>query len=344
MKVLVATSDVPFVEGGHRVIARALVQALRESGHESEILTTPQNRFGRQFAAYTATRFTDVEFTGNGDHVERLISLRFPSYALKHPNHVCWLNHRMREYYDQWPAWSVNLSWKGRIKESIRRSFIHAADRRFLTKNLRKLFAQSANIQKGLKQWGNIDSQVLYPPPPQREYRTDSYDDFILSPSRLTPLKRVHLLVEALSKTPHAKAVIVGEGPERARIEAMAKQHSLEKRIRFAGQTDDATLIDLYARCRAVFYAPANEDFGLVTVEAFRSRKAVLTASDSGGPTELVRDARSGFVTAPDPTQIARRITQLLEDAPLAESMGKTAFEDTRHITWPDTVRMLLTL
>ena len=45
MRVLVVTSDVPFVEGGHRVIARALVRALHEAGHTAEIVTTPQNRF-----------------------------------------------------------------------------------------------------------------------------------------------------------------------------------------------------------------------------------------------------------------------------------------------------------
>ena len=69
MRVLVVTSDVPFVEGGHRVIARALVRALRDAGHESEILTTPQNRFGRQLSGYLATWLTDVEVSGDGQPV-----------------------------------------------------------------------------------------------------------------------------------------------------------------------------------------------------------------------------------------------------------------------------------
>ena len=51
MRVLVVTSDVPFVEGGHRVIARALVRALNEAGHTAEIVTPPQDRFGRQLSA-----------------------------------------------------------------------------------------------------------------------------------------------------------------------------------------------------------------------------------------------------------------------------------------------------
>ncbi len=117
MSVAVVTSTPLFVEGGHLVIARALVQALREEGHEAELVLTPQNRFGRQGAAYLATWFTDV---GLGDHnraVDQVISLRYPSYAVRHPNHVVWLNHTMREYYDQWDAFSAPLSWKGRIKE-----------------------------------------------------------------------------------------------------------------------------------------------------------------------------------------------------------------------------------
>lgn len=342
MKILVATSDVPFVEGGHRVIARALTQALREAGHESELLTTPQNRFGKQFAAYVATRFTDVEFTGNGEKVDRLISLRFPSYVLKHPNHVCWLNHRMREYYDLWPQWSGNLSWKGRIKESMRRRFIHAADRRYLTGNLRKLFAQSRNIREGLLRWGNIPSEVLYPPPPQRQYRTDSYGDFILSPSRLTPLKRVPLLLEALAKTEKIRAVLAGGGLEQSKIMDLIQRYSLESRVQVLGHLDENSLVDLYARCRAVYYAPANEDYGLVPIEAFRCRKPVLTATDSGGATELVEHGKNGFVIAPDPAEFSRHITMLFEDSSLAEKLGAVAFENTRHINWPDTITRLL--
>ena len=343
MKILVATSDVPFVEGGHRVIARALALAFREAGHESEILTTPQNRFGRQFSAYTATRFTDVEFTGAGERVDRLVSLRFPSYVLKHPNHVCWLNHRMREYYDLWQTWTPKLSWKGRLKEAVRRKLIHAADGHYLKAgHLRKLFAQSKNIQDGLRRWGGIPSEVLYPPPPQREYRTEGYGDFLLSPARLSPLKRTHLLIEALAKTSAGRAVLVGDGPERGRITELIRQRSLESRVELAGQVSEIQLADLYARCRAVFYAPVNEDYGLVPIEAFRSRKPLMTATDSGGATELVRHEHSGFVTPPDAAEFAASITLLFDQPSLAETMGSAAFEDSKHINWPDTVARLL--
>jgi glycosyltransferase involved in cell wall biosynthesis len=342
MKILVATSDVPFVEGGHRVIARALVQALRSAGHEAEVFTTPTNRFGRQFSAYLATRLTDVELTGNGEPVDRLISLRYPSYVLKHRNHVCWLNHRMREYYDLWDGWSSKLSWKGKIKEKTRRSLIHKADHHYLTKNLRKLFAQSKSIQKGLKKWGNICSEVLYPPPPDRKYYTEGYGDFILSPSRLTPLKRIPLLLEALAHAKIGRAVIIGDGPDRERITNLIKVLSLENRVEMRGHADEAEILKLYAECRAVFYAPYQEDFGLVTLEAFQSKKPVLTAVDSGGPAELVEYNVSGFLCEPEPKFFTAAIDKLFDDSELAERLGAGAYEFSKHITWPNTIEKLL--
>ncbi len=342
MKILVATSDVPFVEGGHRVIARALVNALRESGHEAEILTTPQNRFGRQFSAYLATRLIDVELTGTAEAVDRLISLRYPSYALKHPQHTCWLNHRMREYYDLWPQWTRQLSWKGKIKESVRRRLIHCADRHYLRKNVRRVLVQSKTVQKSLLQWGDIQSQVLYPPPPQRPYRTDGYGDFILSPSRLSPLKRIPLLIEGLAQTATGRAVVVGDGSEKEKIMALIRQHNLEKRIEMLGHVTEDQMVNLYAASRAVYYAPVNEDYGLVTLEAFRSRKPVITATDSGGPTELVQNGVNGYVIRPEPSELATRLELLFETTSVAETMGNAGYEFANDITWPKTVARLL--
>ena len=84
-RIAVVTSSPPFVEGGHLVLARALAQALREAGHQSEILITPQNRFGRQGAAYLATYLTDVGRGQDDQPIDQVISLRFPSYAVRHP-------------------------------------------------------------------------------------------------------------------------------------------------------------------------------------------------------------------------------------------------------------------
>lgn len=124
-RLLVVTSSPHFVEGGHLVVARELVRASREAGHEAELCLTPQNPFGRQAGAYLATWLTDVTRTADDERIDQVITLRYPSYAVRHPRHVCWLNHRMREYYDQWDRFRGLLSWRGRIKEGLRRRAVH---------------------------------------------------------------------------------------------------------------------------------------------------------------------------------------------------------------------------
>ena len=293
-RIAVVTSHPPLARGGHLVIAEALATALREAGHDAGVLLTPQNRFGRQAGAYLATWLTDVGLSHDGKPVDQVISLRFPSYAVRHPAHVCWLNHRMREYYDQWPVFSGQLSLRARVKERVRRSLMHAADRYLLTHNVTRLYAQSRTIQSRLERWGGIPSVVVYPPPPARAYRCDGYGDQILVVSRLTPLKRVELVIDALAEPEAAgvSCVIVGDGEAAPRLRQRAAEHGLAGRVTFLGAVGEAALVDQLARCRAVCFPTHQEDYGLVTVEAFASSKAVITCADSGGPAELVAGRR----------------------------------------------------
>ncbi len=325
-------------------IARCTVRALREAGHEADLLLTPQNRFGRQFRAYWATRLTDVGLDGLGRPIDRVISLRFPSYAVKHPVHICWLNHRMREYYDLWEDLRARLSWKGRIKETVRRFLFHRLDAHLLKAHVRKVFTISAEVKRRLERWGRIPAEVLYPPPPPRDYRTDAFDPIILTVSRLASLKRISLLVEAFRhvRNPGLKAVIAGEGPERSSLASLIRAYGLEKRVELVGVVNEADLVSAYARCRAVFFAPLREDYGFVTGEAFASGKPVVTAEDSGGPAEQVRDGVSGFIVPPDPARIAEKLDLLAEDQNLAERMGQAGRKSIAELSWPETVRRLL--
>jgi glycosyltransferase involved in cell wall biosynthesis len=257
---------------------------------------------------------------------------------------VCWLNHRLREYYDQWTFLQSQLSAKGKIKEKMRRHLIHAVDTHLLKHNVTKLYAQSRTIQKRLERWGRISSEVLYPPPPKRDYHTESYDNFIFSVSRLQRLKRLDLFVESFRhvNNKNLKAIIVGEGPEEKNILQKIKDYQLEERVILLGKSDEKTVLDLFATCRAVFFAPEQEDYGFVTGEAFACRKAVITAHDSGGPSELVKNGENGFVCEPDPVAMAEKMDQMAEDEALARKMGANAYTFISQITWEKTVKKLV--
>jgi len=324
------------------VIARSLVEALRDAGHQADVIVTPQNRFGRQASAYLATWLTDVTMA-DGQPIDQVISLRFPSYAVRHPKHVCWLNHTMREYYDLWESFSATLSRKGLVKERIRRKGMHVADRYLLGRNVSKLFVQSETVGRRLAMWPEVKPQVLYPPAPQRDYRCDGYGDYIFMVSRLTRLKRADLLIEALATSEGAgiHAVIAGEGEERGHLEALIARHGLTERVRLVGRLHDAGLLEHLAKCRAVCFPPVQEDYGFVTAEAFASSKAVVTCRDSGGPAELVQDGVHGFVVEPTPPALARALRQLTDDRSLAERMGAAAHDAGAKLNWADTVRQL---
>ncbi len=330
------------VDGGHMVIARSLVQALREAGHAADIIVTPQNRFGRQGAAYLATWLTDVGRSG-AERIDQVISLRYPSYAVRHPRHVCWLNHTMREYYDLWDSFSATLSPQGRVKERLRRTAIHVADRYLLTRNVSRLFVQSKTIQERLKIWPELKSEVLRPPPPQRPYRCDGYGDEIFMVSRLTPLKRADLLIRALAVpiANRVRAIIGGDGEERERLIALARELRVSDRVTIAGPLTDAQLIDHLARCRAVCFPPRDEDYGFVTAEAFASAKAVITCRDSGGPAELVEHGINGLICDPTPESLAAALTLVMEDRGRAETMGRAAQSTAARMTWPAAVTAL---
>jgi glycosyltransferase involved in cell wall biosynthesis len=341
--LIVATASPPFAEGGHLVMARELVRALRDAGHDTSLVVTPQNRFGRQTTAYVAAWCTDVQVAHEARRVDQVISLRYPAYVVRHERHVVWLNHRMREYYDLWDQFSSQLSFKGRIKESVRRALIHRVDRHFLNKAQRR-YVISATVQKRLQRWGGIQSDVLYPPPPVREYRCDGYGDYIFAVSRLTPLKRFDLVLRALAEPVAAgiRCVIAGEGGQLAELVRLRGNLDLEDRVEFVGRIDDEQLVQHLARCRAVVFPPVNEDYGIVTVESFSCGKPVVTCHDSGGVAELVRDGENGFVTDPTPEALAAKLRALIDDRNLAVRLGEAGRGDALKMTWSAAIKKLL--
>ena len=198
-------------------------------------------------------------------------------------------------------------------------------------------------IQDRLKMWPELSSTVLYPPPPQRDYRCDGYGDYIFMVSRLTPLKRTDLLLRALATPDGAgvRAVIGGDGEDRDRLHALARELGVADRVTFVGSVDDSELVAHLARCRAVCFPPLAEDYGFVTAEAFASSKAVITCRDSGGPAELVQDGINGLVCEPTPESLARALRRLVDDPAGAEAMGKAAYQAAQRMQWADAVAAL---
>ena len=194
----------------------------------------------------------------DGRRVDQVISLRWPSYAVRHPAHVSWLNHTAREYYDLWDRFSAGLSSANRMKERVRRSIIHRADTWLLSSNVTRLVAQSKTVQQRLRRFNGLESEVVYPPAPQRAYRCEAFEPFVFAVSRFAPLKRLDLLVEALARPEAAgiRAVIAGDGEQWSAIRQLVSDRGLADRVALPGRIDDEALVDYYAMpCRRLHAA-----------------------------------------------------------------------------------------
>jgi glycosyltransferase involved in cell wall biosynthesis len=183
---------------------------------------------------------------------------------------------------------------------------------------------------------------VLPHPPQQLGYRCDGYGDFVLSASRLDRAKRIELLLDAAALDPLLRVVVVSDGPDRGRLEEIARAHGLDGRVEFRGRVSAEELADLYAQCLAVFYAPVDEDFGMGPYESFLAEKPVITTTDAGGPLEVVSDRRTGLVVAPEAPEVARAAAWLREHPDDAASLGRAGKAVAEEVTWDSAIARLL--
>lgn len=342
LRIVVAATQVPFESGGAEWHADALVAQLEARGHAVELVRLPFQWDPREAALRSALAWRLLDFSQSGGRpIDLLIATRFPSYVARHPAKVVWLFHQFRQAYDLHESGVDGFpdTPEGRVLRSHVIELDNAALR-----ECRRIYTTSRNNVARLQRFNQLEAQVLRLPlvDPER-FRCDGYEPFVLSVGRLVSLKRTDLLVRALRHLPERfVAVVAGEGPERAALERLAQDTGVASRVRFVGRVDDEQLRGLYARAGAVYYAPWDEDYGLVTLEAFHARKPVVTTSDSGGPLEFVAHEETGLVAEPTPEAVAAALGRVLGDAGLASKLGSAAWASVQELSWDEVVKALV--
>jgi len=143
--------------------------------------------------------------------------------------------------------------------------------------------------------------------------------------ARLNPVKRLDVLLQALASVNGVCAVIIGDGPERARLEALRKQLGLVERVRFVGQQSN---VPEWLAAMDLFVLPSDwEGMSNALLEAMAVGLPVV-ATAVGGTPEVVVDGVTGLLVPPrDPEALAEAIIALLQDRERAEAMGRTGQE-----------------
>jgi glycosyltransferase involved in cell wall biosynthesis len=207
----------------------------------------------------------------------------------------------------------------------------------------------SQTVAGRLRHFLGLAAEPLYCPPPTPELlRCEATEGYLYFPGRLAPVKRHRLVLEALAQTASRFTLVVSGGedePGYARqLAAQADALGVADRVRWCGHVDDTERARLFARCQAVVFAPFQEDYGFVTLEAMLSGKPVVTTSDAGGPTEFVRHEATGLVAEPTPQGLAHAFDRLWQEAGLASELGRAGQGDyaRREIGWDAVVRGLV--
>jgi glycosyltransferase involved in cell wall biosynthesis len=323
--------------GGAEALYAGLLEALRATGNNVDQVevTVDESTFESVVAAYVACYDLDLAA------YDMVISTKAPTFMVRHPNHVSYLLHTLRVYYDMFER----EYGTGTAEQRRQRALIHQLDVKALhPDHIKRFFANGRETFERLyaadSAWRSVPFRALHHPPALGGFREPTGQDYLFMPGRLHRWKRADLVIRAFAYLERdIRLIISGTGEDEPMLRELAGG---DPRIEFVGRIQEGEMLDLYAGALAVPFVPQHEDYGLVTIEAFRSQKPVITCTDSGEPTRFVRNYRTGFVVEPDAGAIAERITYLVDHRVHAAKMGQNGRAAVAHIQWAPIVAALL--
>jgi glycosyltransferase involved in cell wall biosynthesis len=316
-------------QGSAETLYHGMIRSLAGSSHQVEKIDVivDESSFDKILESYVTCYDLDLR------EYDLVISTKAPTFMVRHPRHVSYLMHTIRVFYDMF-HYEFGTGTPDQHKQ---RRLIHAFDAYGLhPSRVRKHFAIGLTPYKRLSDadpsWRQIAFEVLHPPPSLTNFKEPESGTYIFVPGRLHRWQRLELVIKAFK---HLKRdiplKITGAGEAEASLRTLA---AADPRIEFLERVSDAQLADLYAGALVVPIVPVNEDYAFITIEAFRSKKPVITCTDSGEPTCFVKNFETGFVVPPDPEAIAAKIHYFIDHPDAGIAMGARGFSAVSHINW----------
>jgi glycosyltransferase involved in cell wall biosynthesis len=380
MKIgVVAPAAVPYTRGGFERLWSGFVNHVNDqTNHQAELIKVPFPETTLHGVIEGYRRFANIDVSG----FDMVITSKYPGWMIDHPNHHVYMAHVLRGLYETYPAsfptsiteptahdlsiWldaigprrseigSVFAVYDEAVKRyghdhpifghpgPFGRRLVQALDRIGLSPNhVRRhaAIAQTVADRPGYFPTG-AHVEVIHPPTDLPLILGNGPGSYLFTASRLDGPKRIDLLIEAFRQTTtDVEFKIAGTGPEADRLRILAEGDS---RITFLGFVPDGDLPGLYAGAIAVPFVPADEDYGLIALEALQSGTPVITATDSGGPTELVQHLRTGWVVAPTPDALADAMAQACANPSRSRDWGHRGAASVKNVTWEHVAKQLV--
>ena len=209
--------------------------------------------------------------------------------------HICYCHTPARFAWTMASTYSDRAAAGNRIREAL----AFRAQARFRawdlakSRNVDHFVANSRHIAEAIGRCYGREAVVIHPPVDVDRFRNVGRDvrgSEYVSVSRLVPYKRIDVVIDAFRRMPDRSLIVVGEGPERARL-----ARNLPPNVTLAGRLDDGQTAGILGRARAFVFA-AHEDFGIALVEAQAAGTPVI-AYREGGSRETIRDLDDALPT-----------------------------------------------
>ena len=366
MRVVMFSTSFPPEVGGIQAHVSNLAQALARQGHQVKIVTARRHKTER------------VRDTFAGLDVIRIPQLKLPKTLTTQYLAIATallIAQRLRgqadvvHYHNYWPeaftAFVVNKFVPTVYTAHESRFLImaeQAKSRRWLQLALRPfqgIIAPSTELLEVARQLGvssdksvfisnAVDSNKFSPAAARgavrARYGIPIGHSLILCPRRLVPKNGVEFLIESLPfirrRRNNVSVLIVGDGPQRERLEGRARALGLQDSVIFAGSQDNDELPAFYADADIVAIPSLKEATSIAALEAMSSARA-LVATHVGGLPEIIEDRVTGLLVPPrDPEALSVAITRLIESPELRIQMGQAARARVeREFTWEHTGR-----
>ena len=319
------------VPGGAERFYQGLVEGVAAIGCQAELVSIPADEpsFEAILNNYDNCRSLDLS------SYDVVISTKAPTYAIEHPRHVLYLVHTVRVFddmfYESFPSPTQ--------EQYLQRSKLFELDFAAMSK-IKARFAIGHEVANRLYRWKGLKAEVIHPPLGIEGFRPGITGDYFFLPGRLHRWKRVDLIIDAIKRSSlRLRLIVAGIGEAEADLKLRAEN---DPRIEFLGRISDEQLIELYSGALAIPFAPAQEDYGYVTLEAFSSAKAVVTCSDSGEPTQFVKNGETGLVCEPTAESVQHALEWLFIHPERADEMGRNGAKLIAGMSWSSVARRLI--
>jgi len=340
MRILITTGIFPPDIGGPATYVPTIAKALTERGHTVTVLTTSepehlrwddsihpfpvirmnrQQKIWKRLPNYVAQilrygRTADVIYT-NGIYFETAIANKFlrKPLVMKIVGDEAWERSVRKGWTkDGFEDFQRNRKlWQAELLKRVRSWYARQAD---------KVIVPSQYLARWVAHWGVPEERIVV------IYNAVELVDNVkplpiplktpvkaVTVGRLIPLKRIDQLVEALIQIPELSLVVIGEGPEQERLEALAKRLGVSEWVYFARSRSKAETYGLMVACDFFVLNSIHEGLPHAVLEAMALGLPVV-ATAVGGIPEVVKDGETGILVPPEGDGLIEALRRLVED------------------------------